>query len=307
MSKLEVIFLGTSSATPTKGRSLPSIAVRRDGQVTLMDCGEGAQRGFVKFGLGLNKEMLVLITHLHGDHVNGLLGLLQTMSMTQRIRTLTIVAPEGLFEWLRYTMKVLSIGMSFDITMVPVRTGTVFRGKDFRVRATRARHSVGAWAYLFEELPRPGVFEPLRAEALGVPEGKKWSSLQHGRSVVVDGKRIIPSQVLGPSRPGRRIGYSGDTRPSRRLVSFFRGVDLLIFDSTFSAGDADKAVERKHSTSVEAAEVAKEAGARELVLTHFSARYRSTATLLRQARAVFTRSRAAHDGLVVEVPRREVW
>ena len=297
--------MGTSSATPTKSRSLPSIAITRDGQVTLMDCGEGAQGRFVKFGLGLNKDMLVLITHLHGDHVNGLLGLLQTMSMSQRIRTLTMVAPQALFDWLKVTMRVLHIGLSFQVLMVPVKPGVVFRGRDFRIRAARADHSIEAWSYVFEELPRPGVFDPKKALALGIPEGRKWSSLQRGRSVVVKGTKTLPGQVLGRPRSGRKIGYSGDTRPTKALAKFFARVDLLIFDSTFAARDADKAVERKHSTAVEAARVAKEAGARELVLTHFSARYRSTRQLLREAKGVFEETVAAKDGLVLEVPQRD--
>ncbi len=304
-TKLEVTFLGTSSATPTKTRGLPSIAITRDGQVILMDAGEGAQTKFVKFGLGLNREMLILVTHLHGDHVNGLLGLLQTMSMSHRIRTLTIVGPQELFEWLGNTMRVLHIGLSFQILMVPVRSGVVLKGKDFRVRASRANHSVPAWSYVFEELPRPGVFDPAKAIALGVPEGKKWSSLQRGRSVSVGGKKVMPQQVLGAPRPGRKIGYSGDTRPTKSLEKLFAGVDLLIFDSTFDAEDEDKAVERGHSTSVEAATLAKRAGVKVLVLTHFSARYRSTAPLLREAMAVFPNTVAAKDGLVIEVPRTE--
>ena len=302
MTKLEVVFLGTSSATPTKNRSLPAIAVRREGQVILMDCGEGAQGSFVRFGLGLNKEMLILITHLHGDHVNGLLGLLQTMSMSQRIRALTIVAPPGLFGWLRTTMEVFHIGLSFDVSLVPVRSGVVYRGKDFRVRAARANHSVDAWSFVFEELPRPGVFDLTKARALGIPEGRKWSSLQRGGRVVVAGVRIRPGQVLGPARPGRSIGYSGDTRPTKRLARFFSGVELLIFDSTFAARDADRAVERKHSTSSEAALLAREAGVKRLALTHFSARYKRTDGLLREAQKIFPDTVAARDGLVLDVP-----
>jgi len=297
-----VVFLGTSSATPTKNRSLPAIAIRREGQVILMDCGEGAQRSFVKFGLGLNKEMLILITHLHGDHVNGLLGLLQTMSMSQRIRALTIVAPSELFGWLKATMEVFHIGLTFDVSLVPVRSGVVFRGKDFRIRAARANHSVDAWSFVFEELPRPGVFDLNRAKALGIPEGKKWSSLQRGRHVVVAGVRIHPSQVLGPARPGRSVGYSGDTRPTKGLTRFFSGVELLIFDSTFAAKDADRAVERKHSTSSEAALLAREAGAKRLALTHFSARYKRTDGLLRESQKIFPETVAARDGLVLDVP-----
>ncbi|MDA4113444.1 MAG: ribonuclease Z [Thaumarchaeota archaeon] len=302
MTKLEVVFLGTSSATPTRNRSLPAIAIRREGQVILMDCGEGAQGSFVRFGLGLNKEMLILITHLHGDHVNGLLGLLQTMSMSQRVRSLTLIAPPELFGWLKATMEVFHIGLTFDIGLVPVRSGVVHRGKDFRVRAARANHSVDAWSFVFEELPRPGVFDPNKARSLGVPEGKKWSSLQRGRSVVVAGARIRPGQVLGPERQGRSIGYSGDTRPTKRLARFFSGVELLIFDSTFAARDAKKAVERKHSTSTEAARLAREAGAKRLVLTHFSARYKRTDGLLRESRKIFPDTVAARDGLILDVP-----
>jgi ribonuclease Z len=278
------------------------VAIRREGQVVLMDCGEGAQTSFVRYGLGLNREMLVLITHMHGDHVNGLLGLMQTMSMSRRVRTLTMVAPKELFAWLKGTMDVFHIGLTFEVRFIPVKTGVVFREKDFRIRATRAKHSIEAWSYVFEELPRPGVFDPEKAKKLGIPEGKKWSILQRGSRVTVKGRKFNPTQVLGPERPGRSIGYSGDTRPSKNLVKFFSSVDLLIFDSTFASKDEDKAVERGHSTAVEAAELARQAGARRLALTHFSARYSRIDSLLREAKKVFGDTVAAHDGLTLDVP-----
>jgi ribonuclease Z len=137
-----------------------------------------------------------------------------------------------------------------------------------------------------------------------VPEGKKWSALQHGRSVVVGGKKVRPAEVLGPRRSGRSIGYSGDTRPSASLARFFSGVDLLIFDSTFAARDADKAIDRKHSTSVEAAALAKKARAKRLALTHFSARYRNVSSLVKEARAIFPEAFATSDGMSVEVPTK---
>ena len=299
-----MVFLGTSSATPTKGRNLPSVAIRREGEVVLMDCGEGTQKSFVEYGLGINREMVVLITHLHGDHVNGLLGLLQTMSMSGRGKKLTLVGPGGLYQWVKASMEMLSIGLSFDLTFVAAKPGVILSRGAYRVRCSRANHSVEAWSYVFEETPRPGVFDKSKAVALGVPEGRKWSTLQHGRSVTVGGRKIRPAEVLGPKRPGRSVGYSGDTRPSASLARFFRGVDLLIFDSTFAAGDKDKAVERKHSTCVEAAEVAKKAGARRLALTHFSARYRNVAPLVKEACEVFPESFAASDGMSVDVPGR---
>ena len=304
MTKLEVVFLGTSSATPAKGRNLPAVAIRREGEVVLMDCGEGTQRSFVEYGLGINREMVVLITHLHGDHVNGLLGLLQTMSMSQRGKRLTLVGPDGLYQWVKASMDMLHIGLSFDLQFVVAKPGVVLRREAYQVRCARASHSIEAWSYVFEETPRPGVFDSKKAIALGVPEGRKWSTLQHGRSVTVGGRTVRPSEVLGRKREGRRVGYSGDTRPSATLARFFAGADLLIFDSTFSARDSDKAAERKHSTSVEAAELAKKARVGRLALTHFSARYRSVSALVKQAREVFPNTFAASDGMFVDVPAK---
>jgi len=251
--------------------------------------------------VGLGSDMTILITHLHGDHVTGLLGLLQTMSLSQRRRPLNIAGPEKLLRWLRVTSELLHIGLTFPIRFSKVRPGAVLRTPGFRIRAAKAVHSVEAFAYVVEESGRPGVFHPERAKKLGIPEGKLWSRLQKGHKVALNGREIAPSEVTGPPRPGRKVGYSGDTRPSPGLVRFFSGCDLLIFDSTFSQADAAKAVERKHATSVEAAELAKKAGARKLALTHFSARYTSTSTLVREARRVFPNTVAASDGLSIDI------
>ncbi len=294
-------FLGTSAAVPTKERGLPGIAIRREGEVILMDCGEGVQRQIFAQSVGLGSDMTILITHLHGDHVAGLLGLLQTMSMAQRRKPLDIVGPERLLRWLRVTSELLHIGLTFPLEFTPAKPGTILRTPGFRIRSAKADHSVEAFAYVVEENSRPGIFYPEKARALHVPEGKLWSRLQKGRRVVVEGKTVDPSGVTGPPRPGRKVGYSGDTRPSPGLVRFFSRCDLLVFDSTFSGSDRDKAIERKHSTSLEAAKLASKAGARKLALTHFSARYTSTASLLKEARRVFPNTVAASDGLAIDV------
>jgi ribonuclease Z len=300
--KLVVTFLGTSAAAPTAERGLPSVAIKREGEVVLMDCGEGVQRRVLSESLGLGSDMTVLITHLHGDHVTGLLGLLQTMSLAQRRKPLNVVGPQKLLKWLEVTAELLHIGLTFPIRFAVAKPGVVLRTGGFRVRAARAVHSVEAYCYVVEELGRPGVFYPDKARALKVPEGKLWSRLQKGRSVTVSGRSVEPSEVTGLPRPGRKIGYSGDTRPSAALVRFFSGCDLLIFDSTFRHGDREKAVERKHSTSLEAAELAKKAKVRQLALTHFSARYTTVSSLVREARKVFPNTFAAADGNAVEVP-----
>lgn len=277
------------------------MALRREGEVVLMDCGEGVQRRVLTERIGLGSPMTILVTHLHGDHVAGMLGLLQTMSLAQRRRPLRIVGPAKLLKWLEVTSDLLHIGLTYPVEFKKVRPGMVILTPGFKIRAAKAAHSIEAFSYVVEEHRRPGVFYPDRARALGVPEGNLWSSLQKGRRVAVGGKSIEPSQVTGPTRPGRKIGYSGDTRPSPGLSRFFARCDLLIFDSTFSERDREKALETKHSTSAEAAELAKRAGVKRLALTHFSARYTSTAALLRDARAIFPNTLAARDGLSLDV------
>ena len=301
MVKLVATFLGTSAAVPTAERGLPSVALKREGEVVLLDCGEGVQRRVLSESVGLGSDMTILVTHLHGDHVTGLLGLLQTMSLAQRRKPLNVVGPRELLRWLEVTSELLHIGLTFPIRFSPAKPGSVLRTGGFKVRAARAEHSVDAYAYMVEEHGRPGVFYPEKAKALHVPEGKLWSRLQKGHAVRIGGRMIEPGQVTGPPRPGRKVGYSGDTRPSRRLARFFSGCDLLIFDSTFRESDREKAIERKHSTSVEAATLAKEAGARRLVLTHFSARYTGVGALVREARRIFPNTLAAADGLALEV------
>jgi len=300
--KLVVTFLGTSAAAPTPDRGLPSVAIKREGEVVLMDCGEGVQRRVLSESLGLGSDMTVLITHLHGDHVSGLLGLLQTMSLAQRSKPLNLVGPRKLLKWLEVTADLLHIGLTFPIKFTEARPGAIIRTGGFRIRAARASHSIEAFSYVVEELGRPGVFYPEKAKALRVPEGKLWSRLQRGSPVIIEGRKIEPSEVTGPRRPGRKIGYSGDTRPSAGLARFFSGCDLLIFDSTFKDTDREKAVERKHSTSLEAAELAAKAKVRQLALTHFSARYTRVSSLVKEARRVFPNTIAASDGLSVEVP-----
>lgn len=277
------------------------MAIQREGEVILLDCGEGVQRQVMSAGIGLNKQTTILITHLHGDHVTGLLGLLQTMSMWQRTRPLTVVAPRALSKWLDVTSELLHIGLTFPVNFVTAKGGIVLRVGEFEIGVARANHTVETFAYVVGEKPRPGIFYPEKAKILGVPQGKLWSRLQKGRSVRVGRRTIRPGQVVGPRRPARRIGYSGDTRPTAGLTRFFSGCDLLIFDSTFMEKDRDKAIARKHSTSREAATLAKNAKVGRLMLTHFSARYQTAAGLVKEARSVFPRADAASDGMKVEV------
>lgn len=303
--QLKIIFLGTSSAMPNAKRSLSSVAVVRGSEVLLFDAGEGMQRNFLQSGIGTNRKMKIFITHMHSDHVIGLLGLLQTVSLQNRDEPVHLYGPEVLKEFVESNMKLLNFGLTFQVTFTLVNEGLVVEEKEYVVRAKLAEHSIRSYCYCLEERERPGEFFPEEAKKLGIPKGHMWHKLQYGETVEIDGKKISPGQVTGPSRRGRKIGISGDTRTNDGLADFFRNCDLLIFDSTYGDEHADKAEENMHSTARAAAELAAKSGVRKLVLTHFSARYDDVSVLVKQASEVHHDVIAAEDLMAVEVPYME--
>jgi len=307
-SDLHIQFFGTSSAVPTKERGLSCLAVFFGNSMAFFDCGEGAQRSVIQAGLGFNKDCNIFVTHMHGDHVAGLLGILQTMAMNRREKQVGVFGPKKILEFIRESRDALNFGLTFDVLAKEVRPGLIYNegSSKYRVYAEKSEHSDQSFAYVFEEKEKPGKFHPEKALKLGIPEGPLWSKLQHGEAVQSPktGRPVKPEQIVEPPRKGRRIGISGDTRPTKLLESFFKGSDVLIFDSTYSDEHQANAVENLHSTSREAAALARKAKVRQLILTHFSARYRSVSHLVRQAREEFPHSIAAKDFLVYEVPER---
>ncbi len=307
-SDLSIRFFGTSSAVPTKERGLSCLAVFFGNSTAFFDCGEGSQRSVIKAGLGFNKDCNIFITHMHGDHVVGLLGILQTMAMNRREKPVGVFGPKKIVEFIKANREALNFGLTFDVLVREVRPGLIYDepSSKYRVYAERSEHSTLSFAYLFEEKEKPGRFHPEKAAKLGIPEGPLWSKLQHGEEVQSPktGRTIRPDQVVEHPRKGRRIGISGDTRPTKLLEKFFRGCEVLIFDSTYSDEHEANAKENLHSTSREAATLARKARVRRLILTHFSARYRSVSHLVRQAREVFPNTIAAKDFLVYEVEER---
>jgi ribonuclease Z len=242
---------------------------------------------------------------MHGDHVVGLLGLLQTMAMQSRNKPLYVFGPNGIVEFLQLNQRLLNFGLTYPVYGKVVKRGVAYDSKKlrYRVLAERSEHSTLSYAYLFQEKDKPGRFKPEAALRLGVPEGPLWSKLQSGQSVISQKtkKKVKPEQVLGPSRPGKKIGISGDTRPNERLARFFRGCDVIVFDSTYGDDHSENALQNMHSTSREAAKLARKARAKQLILTHFSARYRNVSSLVEQAREVFPNTIAAEDNLIYDV------
>ena len=298
---MKLVFLGTSAAQPTRDRGLSCICLERQGEILMFDAGEAAQVSFLRSGLGWNKKMKILVTHLHGDHCVGILGLLQTMSMQGRTEPLEIYGPAGIEEFVSANTRMLGFGLSFPIMINVVAQGTIFDGAEYTIHACRAGHTITAFSYLFREKDRPGRFHPDKARKLGIPEGRLWKQLQTGNEIVMDGQKIAPRQVLGESRPGKKIGISGDTMPTVQLVKFFNECDYLVFDSTFMEEQQDRARETGHSTAGQAAMLARDARVRNLILTHFSARYKDHAGHLMEAERFHGSVTAARDLLVVEI------
>jgi ribonuclease Z len=301
---LRVVFLGTSGAIPTLERGLPAVLIQHGNELLMFDCGEGLQRQMIRAKVGFHKKTKVFLSHLHGDHVLGLPGLLQTMALMDRKKLLEVYGPKGTVAFLDCVRETLRFGLTFDVEIREVLdAGVVCSERDYVVKAAWANHVTPTLAYAFLEKPRPGKFYPEKAAELSVPKGLLWSKLQHGESVTLsDGRVVKPEDVTGRTRHGRKIVYSGDTRPFKEFAKFAAGADLVVHEATFDDGLVEKAELDGHSTPSQAALQAKRAKAKMLALTHVSARYADTSLLLEQAKKVFENTVVAEDFLMLNLP-----
>ncbi len=273
----------------------------------MFDCGENTQRQMMQGKISFHKKLKVFLTHLHGDHVLGLPGVLQTMALMDRKEPVAVYGPPGIKDFLVCTKETLNFGLTFPVEINEILgEGTVLNEEEYIVTAVKSNHAVKSYAYAFMEKPRPGKFYPKKAQALGVPKGELWSKLQMGKDVEIgNGKVVKPSEVMGPPRAGRKIVYTGDTRPFKEFAKFAADADLVIHESTFDDSLLEKAELDGHSTPSQAAEETKAAGAKQLVLTHISARYPDATLLLEQAKKVFANTLVAEDFMELELPLKE--
>ena len=303
---LSLRLLGTSASRPTVERNVASLAVVREGETLLFDCGEGTQRQMMRYGVSFSLED-IFFTHFHADHVIGVIGLMRTMSLQGRSEPLRLWGPRGAVRTLKRAEEFGMDRLSFGVEIVEVEPGQRVARKDYAIEAYAVDHrGAKAVGYAIIEDDRKGRFNPDHARELGIPEGPLWGEIHRGRSVTLpDGRVIEPSELVGAPRPGRRIVLTGDTRPCAATIDIARGADVLVHESTFGDEEAARAVETGHSTAREAAIVARDAGVGTLLLTHFSARYsRDAAELGKEARQCFERTLVGKDGLELEVPYR---
>jgi ribonuclease Z len=273
----------------------------------MFDCGEGVQRQMLLAGESLNKKMKVFITHMHGDHVLGLPGLLQTMALFNRERRLDVYGPPRINAFLEAIRETVQFVLTFPIEIHEIeKAGLVCDEEEYYVEAVESEHVIPSFAYAYVEKPRPGKFHPANAKALGVPEGPQWGKLQRGQNVRLSNGRVVKSEeVVGLSRRGRKIVYTGDTSPFKLLEKFALGADVLIHDSTLGEELVERAKEYGHSTPRQAARTARKAKVKKLILTHISQRYEDSNRVLKQAKRIFRNTVVATDFMKLDIPLLE--
>jgi ribonuclease Z len=305
---LRLTFLGTGAACPTLDRNVTSLALTREGETMLFDCGEGTQRQMMRYGVGFGFRE-IFFTHFHSDHLLGVIGLLRTLGLlnvvgeSDRADGLTLYGPRGARRILTHALEVGIERVKFPVEIVELKPGDVVKRTDYDLVTFPTEHRADTIGYALVEHLRRGRFDPEKARAMGIPEGPLWGRIHKGESVSLpDGRTISPSELVGAARSGRRVVISGDTRPCDGLRQTAREADLLVHEATFSHEDLARAKETGHSTAREAAELARAAGAKKLILTHISPRYtRDAPELLAEARAFFPACEVARDGMEVEV------
>ena len=291
---MQIIFLGTSCAIPTKERNHSCIALRYHDEIILFDCGEGTQRQLKIAKLKPTKINKIFISHWHGDHVIGLLGLIQTLTMADYNKTLHIFGPKGTKKYLNNLLH----SCIADIETIKIECNEVSKGKIletslYYIETLPLEHRCPTNGYAFIEKPKRKIKIDV-IKKLGIPEGPLLGKLQSGKSITWRGKRITPDETTYLTK-GRKVTYIADTIPCKNAFLLSKDADVLICDSTYASDMKEKALEYKHMTAADAAQLASKANAKQLILTHFSTRYKDVSVLKEDASKIFPNTIAAED------------
>ncbi|WP_438445766.1 ribonuclease Z [Gorillibacterium sp. sgz5001074] len=309
---MELYFLGTGAGMPSRRRNVTSIALNlldEIGSTWLFDCGEGTQQQILQSPVKLSRTDKIFITHLHGDHLYGMPGLLTSRSYQGGDSPLTVYGPPGIREFIDTALRLSQARLSYELETVEItEEGLLFEEEGFQVSVKRLEHRIECFGFRIAEKVKEGKLDADKLKSLGVPSGPMYGMLKAGKPVTLpDGSVVRSEDVVGPSIPGRIVTILGDTLKSNAALELALDADLLVHEATFDAYRAEMAAQFHHSTTVEAAETARDAGAIALVLTHISSRYgeEDAEMLLAEARAVFPNAHMAEDFWSIRVPYRE--
>jgi ribonuclease Z len=291
---IRVVILGSSASIPTPERNLSAVGIRYFGNVYLFDCGEGTQRQMMKYQLSYAKIKMIFITHLHLDHLAGIVGLMQTLKMIERKESLFIFGPTGTQKYLSSILKITNY--PFEVIIKDIGDKFYLEEDDFKITAFSVEHNIESLGYIFQEKDRWN-FDKEKADKLGI-KGRMFRKLENEGNITVKNKVVKLQEVTIPKK-GKKIVYSGDTMKCKNVLLASKDADLLIHDGTFDEKLEEEAAKKAHSTVAEAAEIAKKAKVKHLVLTHISNRYKNTDELEKQAKKIFKNSQIAFDGLEI--------
>ena len=307
---MNVVFLGTGAGMPAKSRNVSAIALQlleERKAVWLFDCGEATQHQILHTNVKPGKIEKIFITHLHGDHIFGLPGLLSSRSFQGGTGELTIYGPKGIEEFVRTSLSISCSRLNYKLRFVEVEEGIIFEDELFSVAAAKLEHGIDSYGYRIAEKDLPGELNAEELKRLGVKPGPVFKKLKNGETVQLDDGRVLNgSDFVGPPKKGRIVTILGDTRLCEGSLQLAKDCDYLIHEATFAAGSEDMAYEYFHSTTAQAAAVAKEADAKRLVLTHISSRYTAedVRQLLQEAKAIFPETVIAEDLLAIEITKQ---
>lgn len=297
---MHLTFLGTGGGAPSLQRNVTSIAFTRaiSGESWLFDCGEGTQLQFMRSALKPGKLDKIFITHLHGDHIFGLPGLLTSRSMAGLTSPFTVYGPKGIKTFIETALALSGSYTDYPLDIIEIEAGLVLDDGEFRVTAWPLNHVIECYGYRIEQHDKPGFLDAARLKAEGVERGPWFQQLKQGETITLaDGRVIKGADYLGPVTKGKTLAIFGDTAPTDVALQLAKNVDLMVHETTLEAAMVEKANGRGHSTTLQAAEVAKRAGAKRMIATHFSSRYaaQDMARLLDECQSIFPATELARD------------
>lgn len=298
---MKLTFLGTSAGTPTPKRGVSALALHLPGQqpeIWLFDCGEGTQRQLLHAGINPHKVRRIFITHLHGDHIFGLPGFVTTRSMGSNPLPLALYGPSGLNDYVSSTLHLSNSHLTYALTVNEISPGYIINNRTASVQAGWLAHRVPSLGYRISPKPLPQALDSERLAADGIAPGAHLQQLKAGKTAILpDGRRVCGIDYLLPAQRVKTVAIFGDTSQTLAALALAQNADVLVHEATFEASLADKASERGHSTTAQAAEIARSSHAKKLIVTHLSARYGAAdeARLLAECRAIFPNTVIAHD------------
>lgn len=307
---MELFFLGTGAGMPSRKRNVTSVALnllQERGTVWLFDVGEGTQHQMLRSHVKPGRLEYIFITHLHGDHLYGLPGMLTSRSYQGGEDPLTIFGPRGIRTFVETALAVSGAQLDYTLNIAEIEEGTVLDDESWTVTAAKLEHRIESYGFRIAEKDAPGRLDIGKLEAEGVRPGPHYAVLKRGETVVLpDGRMLDGAKYVGAPLRGRTVVIFGDTRPCESAIRLARGADVLVHEATYMHERSDQAHRYYHSTALQAALLAKEAGAGSLILTHLSSRYQDEGvhSLLEEARVIFPNAHVAEDLWSFSVPRK---